>query len=142
MTRLLRSHRDLLLGGLAFVAATWLFSGSEPSAAAGTLFPRVDCVRPDGNSSTVFIAVFGYENTTSGAIAASAGPANNVFIDGSDVTATAGAPTLLDPGIHPGAFAIRFLSGQTVTWSLSDGGFTNVASATTASPNNLSLIHI
>ena len=73
---------------------------------------------PDVANPAASLALFGYENTINAMVNVSVGANNQVAVNGV-AASIMGQPAAFAPGLHPSAFAVRFVPGDDVTWTLS-----------------------
>jgi len=103
---------------VAVIALVGLLALPATASARGTVVPLLDCVVTDRDGS--WIAVFGYQNTSSSTVTIPVGARNKV----TPATYGASQPTSFRPGTHRGAFTVTVPRGGGPMWHL-DG--TNLA---------------
>jgi hypothetical protein len=118
----------LVTWAAAFVAAS---SATAASAQTPSIIPVVECAQPDSANSGARLIQFGYTNLNDGnAIDRPYGPSNFVSVDGADQGPLSGAPSLLEPGVHPNVFTVRAGAAATVVWSVLDPQTQSLVAAT------------
>jgi hypothetical protein len=106
----------------------------------GALSINAECVAPDPADATKWLVRFGYENDYENSghpLDLPYGPANNFTVDGTDIGALSGVPTLLALGMHTNAFTFRFSQTENVVWTVIDpaSGDPHTAAPTASTPS-------